>query len=197
MFAVAGVSFLLAKFAKQQIARGIMIALLIVVACNLFGKPHRPYILREDQSRKQMLRDLGFLHAQVPQSDLIFVDYQTRLLLGYYLCPEQPVPFSAPVGSLEQFPCNGYRTVAAAPNLYIFTVENFLPMWNKLLRDVPLKSGQAVWIVQAGWEVDLARELQSTVSEFHELTPQSFGRNISIFKLTAGPPLPAISPQSN
>jgi len=197
MFAVAGVSFLLAKFAKQQIARGIMIALLIVIACNLFGKPHRPYILREDQSRMQMVRALGFIHAQVPQSDLIFVDYQTRLLLGYYLCPEQPVPFSAPVGSLEQFPCNGYRTVAAAPNLYIFTVENFLPMWNKLLRDVPLKSGQAVWIVQAGWEVDLARELQSTVSEFHELTPQSFGRNIAIFRLKPGPPLPAISAQSN
>ena len=196
MFAVAGVSFLLAKFAKQQIARGIMIALLIVATCNLLGKPHRPYILREDQCRMQMVRALGFIHAQVPQSDLIFVDYQTRLLLGYYLCPEQPVPFSAPVGSLEQFLCNGYRVVAAAPNLYIFSAENF-PMWNKLLRDVPLKSGQAVWIVQAGWEVDLARELLSTVSEFHELTPQSFGRNISIFKLTAGPPLPAISPQSN
>ena len=144
-----------------------------------------------------MVRALGFIHAQVPQSDLIFVDYQTRLLLGYYLCPEQPVPFSAPVGSLEHFPCNGYRVVAAAPNLYIFTAENFPPMWNKLLRDIPLKSGQAVWVVQAGWEVDLARELQSTVSEFHELTPQSFGRNISIFKLTAGPPLPAISAQSN
>jgi hypothetical protein len=145
----------------------------------------------------QMVRALGFIHAQVPQSDLIFVDYQTRLLLGYYLCPEQPVPFSAPVESLEQFPCNGYRVVAAAPDLYIFTAENFLPRWNELLRDVALKSGQAVWVVQAGWEVDLARELQSRVPEFRELTPQSFGRNIAIFKLTAGPLLPGISAQSN
>ena len=197
IFAVAGVSFLLVKFAKQQIALGITITLLIVAACNLFGKPHRPYILREDQSRMQMVRALGFIHAQVPQSDLIFVDYQTRLLLGYYLCPEQPVPFSAPVGSLEQFPCNGYRGVAAAPDLYIFTAENFLPRWNKLLRDVPLKSGQAVWVVQAGWEVDLAPELQSRVPEFRELKPQTFGRNITIFKLTAGRPVPGTSAQSN
>jgi hypothetical protein len=197
MFAVTGVSVLLAKFAKQQTARGIAIALLIVAACNLFGNPHRPYIRREDQSRMQMVRALGFLHAQVPQSDLIFVDYQTRLLLGYYLCPEQPVPFSAPVGSLEQFPCNEYHVVAAAPNLYIFTAENFLPMWNELLRDIPLKPGQAVWVVQAGWEIDLARELQSTAPEFRELTPQSFGRNIAIFKLKPGPPLPGISAQSN
>jgi hypothetical protein len=197
MFAVAGVSFLLVKFAKQQIALGIMIALLIVAACNLFGKPHRPYMLREDQSRMQMVRALGFIHAQVPQSDLIFVDYQTRLLLGYYWCPEQPVPFSAPVGSLEQFPCNGYRVVAAAPNLYIFSAENFLPMWNKLLRDVPLKSGQSVWVVQAGWEVDLAKDLKKGVPEFGEINPQSFGRNIALFKLKPGQTMPVISAESN
>ena len=197
MFAVAGVSFLLEKFAKQQIARGIMIALLIVVACNLFGKPHRPYILREDQSRMQMVRALGFIHAQVPQSDLIFVDYQTRLLLGYYLCPEQPVPFSTPVGNLEQFSCNGYRVVAAAPDLYIFTAENFGPRWDQLVQSVPPKSGHAVWVVQAGWEVDLANDLQKKLPQFGELTPQSFGRNIAIFKLKPGPPLPRISAQSN
>jgi len=197
MFAVAGVSFLLVKFAKQQIARGIMIAFLIVVVCNLFGKSHRPYILREDQNGMQMVRALGFIHAQVPQSDLIFVDYQTRLLLGYYLCPEQPVPFSAPVGSLEQFPCNGFRVVAAAPDLYVFTAENFGTRWDQLVRSVPLKSGQAVWIMQAGWEVDLARELQSRVPEFHELTPQTFGRNITLFKLKPGQPTPVNSAQSN
>jgi Dolichyl-phosphate-mannose-protein mannosyltransferase len=197
MFAVAGVSFLLAELVRQQIARGIIIALLIVAACNLFGKPHRPYILREDQSRMQMVRAIGFIHAQVPQSDVIFADYQTRLLLGYYLCPEQPVPFAAPVGSLEQFPCKEYRVVAAGPDLYIFTAENFLPMWNKLLRDVPLKSGQPVWIMQAGWDVDLAHDIEKRLPEFGEVNPQSFGRNITLFKLKPGQPVPVNSAQSN
>jgi 4-amino-4-deoxy-L-arabinose transferase-like glycosyltransferase len=197
MFAVAGVSFLAAKLVEQQIVRGITIALLIVAVCSVFGRPHRPYILREDQSRTQMVRAFGFIHAQVPQSDLIFVDYQTRLLLGYYLCPEQPVPFSAPIGSLEQFPCNGYHVVAAAPDLYIFTAENFLPLWNKLLRDVPLKSGQSVWVIQAGWQVDLANDLQKRVPEFGEINPQSFGRSITLFKLKLGQTMPVNSAQSN
>ncbi|HXM63981.1 MAG TPA: glycosyltransferase family 39 protein [Terriglobales bacterium] len=197
MFAVAGVSFLLAKLAMQQIARGIMIALLIVSVSSVFGKPHRPYMLREDQSRMHMVRAIGFIHAQVPQSDVIFVDYQTRLLLGYYLCPEQPVPFSAPVGSLEQFPCHGYRVVAAGPDLYIFNAENFLPRWDELLRSAPLKSGQAVWVMQAGWDVDLAHELQGTLPPFREITSQSFGRNITLFKLTAGQTIPVVSAQSN
>ena len=186
MFALAGVSFLLAKLVKQRIARGIGLAILIVAVCTAFGKPHRPYMFREDQSRTQMVRAMGFIHAQIPQSDLIFVDYQTRLLLGYYLCPEQPVPFSSPVGSLEEFQCGGHRVFAAGPDLYIFTAGNFVSRLNALLRSVPLKSGQSVWVIQAGWEVDLAHDLQSRLPEFGELKPQLFGRNITIFKLRLG-----------
>ena len=184
MFAVAGVSFLLAKLVKQRITRGIALAILIVAVCTAFGKPHRPYMLREDQSRTQMVRAMGFIHAQIPQSDLIFVDYQTRLLLGYYLCPEQPVSFSAPVGSLEEFQCNGYQVFAAGPDLYIFTAENFVSRWHQLLQSVPLKSGQSIWVIQAGWEVDLAQDLQSRRSELAVINPQSFGRDITIFKLS-------------
>jgi len=144
-----------------------------------------------------MVRARGFIHAQIPQSDLIFVDYQTRLLLGYYLCPQQPVPFSALVGSLEQFRCNGYQVVAAGPDLYIFTAENFVSKWDQLLQSVSLKSGQSVWVIQAGWEVDLAHDLPSRVPEFRELSPQSFGRDITIFKLKAGQSIPVTDAQPN
>jgi 4-amino-4-deoxy-L-arabinose transferase-like glycosyltransferase len=184
MFALAGVSFLLAKLVKQRITRGIALAILIVAVCAAFGKPHRPYMLREDQSRSQMVRALGFIHVQIPQSDLIFVDYQTRLLLGYYLCPLQPVPFSAPVGSLEEFQCNGYHIVAPGPDLYIFTAENFVSRWDQLLQSVPLKSDQSVWVIQAGWEVALAHDLHSRLPDFGEINPQAFGRDITIFKLS-------------
>jgi 4-amino-4-deoxy-L-arabinose transferase-like glycosyltransferase len=184
MFVLAGVSFLLAKLVKQRITRGIALAILIVAVCAAFGKPHRPYMLREDQSRTQMVRAMGFIHAQIPQSDLIFVDYQTRLLLAYYLCPQQPVSFSAPVGGLEEFRCNGYQLFAAGPDLYIFTAENFISKWDQLLQSVSLKSGQSVWVIQAGWEVDLAQDLQSKRSELAVINPQSFGRDITIFKLS-------------
>jgi 4-amino-4-deoxy-L-arabinose transferase-like glycosyltransferase len=197
MFAIAGVSFVLAKLVKQRTAAGIALAILLFAVCTAFGKPHRPYMLREDQSRTQIVRAMGFIHAQIPQSDLIFVDYQTRLLLGYYLCPEQPVPFSAPFGSLEEFQCGGYRVFAAGPDLYIFTAGNFVSRLNALLRSVPLKSGQSVWVIQAGWEVDLAHDLQSRLPEFGELKPQLFGRNITIFKLKVGQRIPVTGAQPN
>ena len=49
-----------------------------------------------------------------------------------------------------------------------------------------LKPGQTVWVFQAGWDIDLAKQLQEKVPEFHDLKTQSFGRNITLFKLSAG-----------
>ena len=166
-----------------------MLAVLVVAVCNAFGKPHRPYMLPEDQSRLQMTRAMEFVRSQIPQSDVLFVDYQTRLLLSHYLCPQRPMSFHPSAASLEEFQCSGYRIAAAGPELYIFTAENFPRWWDELLRLHPLQPGQSVWIVQAGWEVYLAHDLQ--------LSPQSFGRNITIFKLTAGQSMPGIAPRPN
>jgi Dolichyl-phosphate-mannose-protein mannosyltransferase len=197
MFAVAGVSFLMARLVKQRIGRGIVLAILVVAVCSAFGKPHRPYMLREDQSRVQMTRAMEFVRSQIPQSDVIFVDYQTRLLLARYLCPQQPMLFSTSVANLEEFQCSGYRIVAAGSERYIFTTENFMRCWDELLRAYPLRPGQSGWVIQAGWDVYLSHELQSRFPEFHDLNPQSFGRNIAIFKLTAGQSMPRIAAHSN
>lgn len=187
MFAVAGVSMAMAWSVKENIRRGIALAIVVVAICTAFGKPHRPYILREDQSRMQMTRATEFIRSQIPQSDLIFVDYQTRLLLGYYVCPEQPVPFAAPLGSFEQFQCGNHLVVAAGPDLYIFTADNFLPRWNGLTRSLSLNAGKKVWVIQAGWDVNSSNELQRSLPEFQIVGSQCFGKNISILPLTVGP----------
>jgi Dolichyl-phosphate-mannose-protein mannosyltransferase len=184
MFAVAGVSLALAWTVKVNPRRGIALAILIVAVCDAFGQPHRPYILREDQSRMQMTRATEFIRSQIPQSDLIFVDYQTRLLLGYYVCSQPPVPFTAPVGSLEQFQCGNHRVAAAGPDLYIFSADNFLPRWNQLMRALSLTPGQHVWVIQAGWDVNLPNQLQRSLPEIKIGATQWFGENISITWLT-------------
>jgi hypothetical protein len=195
MFAVAGVSFLLARLMKQRIGRGIVLAILVIAVCNAFGKPHRPYMLPEDQSRLQMTRAMEFVRSQIPQSDAILVDYQTRLLLAHYLCPQQPMSFKPSAASLEEFQCSGYRIVAAGSELYIFTAENFRRWWNELLRSYPLSPGQSVWVIQAGWEVYLSHDLVTRFPQFHDLNSQSFGKNITVFRLTVGQPMPVIAGQ--
>ncbi|HEV8046915.1 MAG TPA: glycosyltransferase family 39 protein [Terriglobales bacterium] len=188
MFAVAGVSFAMARSAKENIRQAIALAILVIAACNAFGKPHRPYIVREDQSRIQMTRATEFIRSQIPPSELIFVDYQTRLLLGYYVCPEEPVPFAAPVGSLERVQCGNHHVGAAGPDLYIFNAENFLPRWNELTRALSLKPGENVWVIQAGWDVNLSNDLQPELPQLQSVNSHWFGKNIAIFALTVGKP---------
>ena len=53
-----------------------------------------------------------------------------------------------------------------------------------MARNFNLKPNQAIWVFQAGWDIGLARDLPEKVQEFHGLKPESFGRNISLFKVT-------------
>jgi dolichyl-phosphate-mannose-protein mannosyltransferase len=183
MFAVAGVSYFLAWLVKQRMVKSAVVAVFVIAVCTAFGKPHRPYMLREDQDRGQMTRAMQFIHFEIPQPDLIVVDYQTRLLLAHYLCPERSMPFTASGARLEQFPCGGHRFLAASPELYTFTAENFELCWGELLRSHWLRTGQAVWVIQAGWEGNLSHDLATGFPEFYKLKSRSFGRNITIFKM--------------
>ncbi len=99
MFAVAGVSLMLAKLVKQRIGRGIALALLIVAVCNALAQPHRPYMLRADQSRMQMVRAQEFIQSQIPH---VRADFR-RL-------PDPPLTRLLPVpGATGSVFCSGWK----------------------------------------------------------------------------------------
>ncbi|MGC2058991.1 MAG: hypothetical protein WA653_12075, partial [Candidatus Sulfotelmatobacter sp.] len=60
-----------------------------------------------------------------------------------------------------------------------------------------LSPGETVWVVQAGWGTYLPQDLKRQFAEFRDLNFESFGKNILIFKLTVGQPMPAIARQAN
>jgi hypothetical protein len=189
-FAVAGVSFALARLTRQRNVRGVAAALLIAAACHLFGTPHRPYMLREDQSSANMAAAMNSIHRQVSPADVIFVDFQTSYLLRHYLCRERTAAFDAAISSFRTFQCGGYNIISTDYQTNIFTAQTFLSGWREMVRLYSLKPGDTVWVFQAGWDIHLADELKEKFPEFSELNVQSFGRNITIFKLTVGQPMP-------
>ena len=50
------------------------------------------------------------------------------------------------------------------------------------------------WVLEAGWDIRLDRELKQGFPEFQQLEVQSFGRNLGLFRLTVGQPMPATLP---
>ena len=73
----------------------------------------------------------------------------------------------------------------------MFWAGNFPKEWQRFVQSYNLKPGDTVWILQAGWGVDLPADLQKHFPEFRALRFESFGKNIKIFKLTVGQPMPA------
>ena len=134
---------------------------------------------------------MSFIQHQVSPADVIFVDFQTSYLLRHYLCRERTAAFDAAMSSFRIFECGGYHVISTDYETNIFAAETFLSRWREMVRLYSLKPGDTVWVFQAGWDIHLADELKEKFPEFREMNVQSFGRNITIFKLTVGQPMPA------
>ncbi len=191
-FAIASVSYAIAKLARQRLAYALGATLLTIAVCQRLGKPHRPYMLREDQRRANMTQAIDAIRQQVQPGDTIFVDFQTSFLLRFYLCPEvDDGEFSA--SGFRAFSCGGKRVIATSSDTNVLTADTFVRRWSEMVRAYDLKPGQTVWVYQAGWDIGLASGLQEKNPEFRDLNYESFGRNISLFKLTtSGQPSPAV-----
>jgi hypothetical protein len=148
---------------------------------------------RVDQSRTHMRAAIDFIKQNVKPNELIFTDYQTDLILGHYLCQQQPISFEAAPATFEQFSCGGYGVVSQDYKGWQFWASNFPQEWQRLVHDYKLSPGETVWVVQAGWGVALPQDLQRHFAEFHDLHFESFGKNILIFKLTVGQPMPSVA----
>ena len=184
-FSIAGVSLVIAKLARGRLFPAMGTALLIVAICQAFGAPHRPYMRREDQRRSNMFQAMDAIRQGVSSDDVVFVDFQTSFLLRFYLCPE--ISFTGlPPAAFRTFPCGGHRAISLGPETNVLTANSFPRRWDEMVRTHDLKPGQTVWIFQAGWDIGLARELQERVPKFRDLRAESFGRNISLFRLSVG-----------
>src|SRR6266852_8385800 len=131
-FAVAGVSYAIAKVARQRLAHALGTALLIIAVCQGVGRPHRPYMLREDQRRANMTQAMDAIRQQVQPGDTLFVDFQTSFLLRFYLCPKvDDGEFSA--SGFRTFSCAGKRVIATNSETNVLTADTFARRWTEMV----------------------------------------------------------------
>ena len=190
MFAIPGISALLVKGTRYRLVRAMTLAALIVAICYAFGFHHQPYMTRDDQSRGRMDQAMEFVRSQIPPAEPVFVDYQGNLMLSHYLC-QQPPSIEVMDSRFQRFHCGGHNIVSAPPRMWMFAPETFPKYWDDAVSKTGLEVGNAVWVVQAGWGASIAPGLQHIRSDISPLDVQSFGRNITVFKLTVGSPASA------
>lgn len=193
-FAIAGVSFGVHRLLGQRTWLAVAIALLIATACNIFPSHRLPYMPPSEQRKFHMQEAMAFIHGHIPQNELLFADSQTSLLLGHYLCRQQPFFVNVWKLGFQTISCDGYRVAAADGNVFFFRATNFFPAWDEMVRAYDLKPGDKVWVIQAGWlwEDNLARQLELQYPQFRDLKTYSFGHNITMFELPVGPAMPSV-----
>ena len=192
IFGLAGVSFVAAGMVGQRIARGVALALIVCAFSNAFATRQPLYMNRADQSTAHMEAAIQLLRQHASPGEPIFVDYQSSLLLGHYLCRQKPIQRTWIASGFDVFECEGHRVISVHYRDWSFTPASFPLQWEEVVRTYKLPQGSEVCIFQAGWGADLAPKLKTNYSEFRDLPTQSFGHNITIFMLTVGQPMPSV-----
>jgi hypothetical protein len=145
---------------------------------------------RADQSPAHIAAAIDFIQKNIDPSTIIFTDYQSDLILGHYLCRQRSIVFDPAPAGFEQFSCAGHRIISTQEQKWMFSSANFIQEWQHFEQSYNLQAGTKVWIIQAGWGIALPEGLRAHFPEFQNLHSDSFGKNIKIFKLTTGQPMP-------
>src|SRR5207302_8793642 len=126
---------------------------MIIMLCLIFGKLRQPHMERTDQSQNQMAAALEFVQQNVAPSAPIFVDYQTDLVLGHYLCRQRPVPLQSRPTGFEEFFCSGHLIASTGYPTWSFSGESFPGQLERAVQALGLKPGDTIWVFQAGWGI--------------------------------------------
>jgi hypothetical protein len=195
IFGLAGVSYCLARIACNRAWVAVCVAVAIVAACHLFGKPHSlDMIVTAEQRHEHMTAAVEFIRANVSAKDMLFTDKPTSFQLLHYLCSPRPV-FVEPSGNgFDYFECHGIRVISTDLNEGSLTPQSFGEKLRAMEMNYSLNPTGAIWIVQAAWSSGLGEALRTQSQQFSGITPQVFDRYIEVFLLPAETPTP-LAPQ--
>jgi Dolichyl-phosphate-mannose-protein mannosyltransferase len=198
MYAVAGIAFFGDVVTRHRPTVALACVTVLVAICYTFGFHEEPYMTREDQSRSRMDDATEFIHSQIPAAEPIFVDYQTGLLLGHYLCrpgrhgryvwsPEDRGPGERSGPQLLTLVCAEHKLMVSSALEWTFTDDTFQHSWDDFVAQSGLKPGSNVWVVQAGWRTSRATGVPRLHDNISRSDVKTFGHNISAFRLTVAP----------
>ena len=178
-FAVAGACLGIASVRTRTSIKAVTLILALMV-CNVFPAPPPP-IRAKDQSLALMKDAVASMRASIPAGSVFLTDYESGLLLGYYLCGHGVVQIFPPQQPLASAPCGKYTVLATSFRDWKFTADTFPAQLTSARQST--SPNKEVWLFYAGWINDSAPALQGELARFGCPAPQAFGENILIWRL--------------
>jgi hypothetical protein len=184
IFAMPAVAFAVARWRPSQWwTRPLAIATALAI-CNFTVAPAGSYIKPKNQNKELMGRAVAYLRGEAAPGSIILTDYESGLLLSYYVCGTDITHTGELSGYFYISRCGEYQSASLVPRLWVFRAATF-PMQLQGLAKVPLW-GHEVWLFQAGFIVDREPELQAMLGRYGCGSPRKFGENIVVCRIEAG-----------
>jgi hypothetical protein len=185
-FALSGASLGLAAWQPARTwIKPLSVAGLLAL-CNFFPAfpPATPPV-RADRARASMQEAVADLRASAPPASIILADYQSGLLLGYYVCGHGVVQ----VGALLPFAksdCGPSIAITTGPQQWSLQPEELNDELARLAQTYRLAPGTKVWWFDAGSIGRPASRLRRKLLRLGWPDCRTFGDNILRCQLTVG-----------
>lgn len=181
IFAMAGIAFAVARWRPRPRWVRILAIAVALAICNLAVTPAGSYVKPRNQDKELMQQAVAYLHGSASPGSVVLTDYESGLLLSYYLCGDD-ITHS---GRLTEYfyisQCGEYQAASLLPRLWIFRAGAF-PVQMQTLARLPM-SGHEVWLFQAGFIVNREPEFQALLQRYGCPSPRKFGANIVVCQM--------------
>lgn len=170
---------------SQEWARPLAIVIALAI-CNFTVAPAGSYIRPENQNKEFMKRAVAYLHGAAAPGSVVLTDYESGLLLSYYICGTDITH----TGQLREYfyvsRCGNYRSASLLPRLWVFRADTFPTQIQTLVRNESALRGREVWLFQAGFIVDREPEFRELLGKYGCAAPRKFGENIVVCRIELG-----------
>jgi hypothetical protein len=182
VFAMPAIAFAVTRWKpSRKWAPSAAVAIALAI-CNFTGTAAGSYIRPENQKKQLMEQAVGYLHASAPTGAMVLTDYESGLLLSYYVCGAD-ITHS---GTLTEFfyvsRCGEYDSASLLPRLWVFRRATFPEQMQSMKKTATVGAHEA-WLFQAGFIVDREPEFQALLAQYGCLSPLKFGANILVCKI--------------
>jgi hypothetical protein len=177
LFGLSGVGIGLAGWKpRRNWIRPVSIFMCLLL-CNFFPAPP-PQIKARNHRRILMEAAVDSLQKSATPGSILFADYQSGLLLGYYLCGHDVVQTFPPFQPFKGNQCGPYTAITARPQEWKFYASDLPEQLARMAQTYNLAPGTKLWVFDAGWITDSAPALRKELRELGCSAPQTFGENI-------------------
>jgi hypothetical protein len=185
LFGLSGAAIGVSAWWRSRERLKLLAVVACLVLCNLFPSPPPP-IRPGDHARSLMGEAVLYLQRSVPPGSLLFTDYQSGLLLGYYACGHGVVQIFPAWHAFVRTDCGADSALTTQPGEWALYPKELPGQLAGLASAYKLAPGTTVWWFDAGW---IARSAPRSPAEITRLgceAPRFFGGNIFLCRLTLG-----------